>query len=52
MFGITVYQVEDGQRSDFVYFERVATAPAMEDRVTKLHLRFPAPGFTFAVERI
>jgi hypothetical protein len=50
MFGITVYQLQDGRRVDLAHFTTATTASEMEDTVTRLHKSYPAPGFTVEVD--
>lgn len=50
MFAITVFRVQAEERVDIVFFARAATAPGMEDIVTRLHMEFPTPGFEVTVE--
>ncbi|MFF6847087.1 hypothetical protein [Streptomyces antimycoticus] len=44
---ITVFQSNNG---DLSYFETVS-ADRLEERVTELHKRFPAPAFRFEITR-
>lgn len=46
-YGITVFATADG---DLAWFG-TATAPDLEDLVTELHQRFPAPAFRVEINR-
>lgn len=50
MYAITVHQMEGGRMVDLAFFTEAATAPEMEEAVTRLHREFPAPGFVVRVE--
>ncbi len=49
-YAITVHEITNGRRTDLAFFTQAASAPEMEDTVTRLHQQFPEPEFFVEVE--